>query len=470
MQLTMRYIDINHTVCLICLIIVINIFLNLQVKRFYKVLLHSGILMLLMCIAMANANAQLLEGKGKLKTANKEKRVKPLHKPGKDAKPDKEGREVVKKEKVRYSKKTEYKSSPTKTTSGSTGFKDAPRPKVKYGKKNASTKREEVNPKYSPKSNSTKRENVDPKYSKDAGSTRREAVYPKYSRESGSTKREEVYPKYSKESGSTKREEVYPKYSKDRNSEKRVTIYPRYSKAQDNSKRVEVNPRYSIRGKVKREEVHPLYSVREKPERIEVNPRYSKDQGYERQKNVVPRSISGSFKREKYDVSPRYSIHEPFEQKKRQTPLSISGESMVYDNTKERRKNAVKNDPIYSQFKGFDKKESGPNTKGISKQNSEFAGFNRAERKNNSKAVSADYSKYEGPYAIKPLKRKSNMHPSAAYLGGEDMSNRKVKKIKREFNILWVRLNGNKNIPDNVRKQDKEKPKRDKKEGDIWVY
>ncbi len=104
---------------------------------------------------------------------------------------------------------------------------------------------------------------------------------------------------------------------------------------------------------------------------------------------------------------------------------------------------------MYSEYRGFIKVPTQKAEKRL--------GENKAER----------YAGYTGDFKIK--KRKGDIHPSVAYISGSKINSRKLRKEWRELNIVWVRINGNKEVAKGV-KNEPDKPKYDKKEREIWAY
>lgn len=81
------------------------------------------------------------------------------------------------------------------------------------------------------------------------------------------------------------------------------------------------------------------------------------------------------------------------------------------------------------------------------------------------RSVQNDYAKYIGKQ--KKQKKEKGMHPSANHLKVKNTKSEWVRNSRRKFNVIWVRINGNKTQP----KTDKQKPKKikfDKDEKDIW--
>jgi len=88
---------------------------------------------------------------------------------------------------------------------------------------------------------------------------------------------------------------------------------------------------------------------------------------------------------------------------------------------------------------------------------------NKAYLKGNSTLM----SNYEGDIKVK--KRKGgDMHPSIAYISGKKFKSNNWKERWRKLNILWVRLNPGKEVPDGPKQ--KVKVKYDKEERDLWTY
>lgn len=104
---------------------------------------------------------------------------------------------------------------------------------------------------------------------------------------------------------------------------------------------------------------------------------------------------------------------------------------------------------MYSEYKGFVKVPTQKAEKRL--------GENQAER----------YAGYIGDFKIK--KGKGDLHPSVAFISGSKINSRKLRNEWRELNIVWVRINGNKEVAKGV-KNEPDKPKYDKREREIWAY
>jgi len=109
--------------------------------------------------------------------------------------------------------------------------------------------------------------------------------------------------------------------------------------------------------------------------------------------------------------------------------------------------------------------------KGFAMMYSEYQGFikvptQKAEKRLNENKADR-YAGYTGDFKIK--RRKGDIHPSVAYVSGSKINSRKLRKEWRELNIVWVRINGNKEVSKGV-KSEPDKPKYDKKEREIWAY
>jgi hypothetical protein len=81
--------------------------------------------------------------------------------------------------------------------------------------------------------------------------------------------------------------------------------------------------------------------------------------------------------------------------------------------------------------------------------------------------LAAKTAKYEGK--MKTQKRNNKMHPSASYVYGKRASSFNQKELFRKLNVYWVRMNKNKDQPESVKDTPK-KLKFDKSEKDIWNY
>ncbi len=87
---------------------------------------------------------------------------------------------------------------------------------------------------------------------------------------------------------------------------------------------------------------------------------------------------------------------------------------------------------------------------------------NRPDHSWNANAI----ANYLGPYKMK-VKYAKHQHPSYKYKKAAYVSNDFFREAMRKWNIMWVKLNGNKEQPQAV-KDKISKPKFDRKEREIW--
>lgn len=241
---------------------------------------------------------------------------------------------------------------------------------------------------------------------------------------------------------------------------------PKYSKSTTNvgSSRG-VNPKFSVftAGQVRGRKINPRYTkmnagdVREK----KINPRYTKtNAGEVRGRKINPRYSQWKQAGKIVVVNPRFS-----------TPPT-------YSKTKppgNRKKGFL---PAINLYRKPPKHKPGPN--------SEYAGamkekvqkpFAAGEHNQNIKSYkkftrgkllfspSAKMANYEAK--TKKRRKGKDAYPSANHISAKYYKSRTVREAKRKFNVIWVRMHGNKIQPDAVKKKPK-KSKFDKDEIEIW--
>ena len=175
-----------------------------------------------------------------------------------------------------------------------------------------------------------------------------------------------------------------------------------------------------------------------------------------RQMKISPRYSPGSpFQGKDFKVDPRYTnLNYDFkEYKKRQRQNSFSNYpwGTYQGDEKGNRKWVVKLSNIKRSYSTY--RFEGPIKSVI-------------ENKDQYKSSSSETSSYQGLVKNKWSKKK-DMHPSAKYHSAMNVSNDQLREAMRKWNIFWVRMNRNKEMPDGV-KEKVSKPKFDKKETEIW--
>ncbi|MEO9854154.1 MAG: hypothetical protein ABJE80_05985 [Reichenbachiella sp.] len=241
---------------------------------------------------------------------------------------------------------------------------------------------------------------------------------------------------------------------------------PKYSKppSREGSSR-NVNPKFSVitAGQVKGRKINPRYTKHNAGEGADrnVNPRYTKtNAGEVGGRNINPRYSQWKQAGKVVVVNPRFS-----------TPPS-------YSRTKppgNRKKGFL---PTLNLYRKPPKYKPGPN--------SEYAGamkrkvqrpFHVGDHNQNIKSYkkftsrplffspNAKMANYE--IKTKKMRKGRDMYPSANYLSAKYYKSRTIRDVKRKFNVVWVRMHGNKIQPNAVKKKSK-KAKFDKDEIEIW--
>lgn len=275
-------------------------------------------------------------------------------------------------------------------------------------------------------------------------------------------------PKYSKTTsrvGSSKK--VNPKFSVTTAGQvKGKKISPRYTK--NNAGQVshkKVNPRFTVlnSGQVKGKKINPRFTTTNagQVKGRKIDPRYTKTTAGQVKGKPINIRYSQWKQNDKITlVKPRFS-----------TPPS-------YSKTKppgNRKKGFL---PSLELYRKPPKHKPGPN--------SEYAGaikkkvqrpFHVGDHNQNIKSYSkftdrkllfspsSQFANYESK--TKKRRKGRDMHPSANHIAAKYYKSRTVRDVRRKFNVVWVRMHGNKIQPDAVKKKTK-KVKFDKDEIDIW--
>ena len=295
----------------------------------------------------------------------------------------------------------------------------------------------------------------------------RPIVAPKYSAGSPFRKskpRSNPAPRYSKSQVWSKQDlAIGPRYSNTKTfRSSNITVSPRYSRHQVWSKKdVAVSPRYSTNERVtSASKVTPRYSIPNvwSKDDLFTSPRYSLGNPYKGEKYTpAPRysskqiwskgdltksprySPANPFKGEKYEIAPRYSVSQIWSKE----DLSVA--------------------PRYSLGNPYDgyKYQNLPPRYSENKHRFEL---NKRQRKENA-IMEFETPYFTGNYKAR-WKNHADMHPSFNHHKANSSSDI-VRESMREWNIFWVRLNGNKQDSEGV-KEKVPKPKFDRKEAEIW--
>lgn len=291
------------------------------------------------------------------------------------------------------------------------------------------------------------------KYSKGsskAGSSR--GINPKYSvANAGQVKSKKVNPRYSvANTGQVKGKKINVRYTQSHagaGMDRKVS--PRYSVLNAGQvKGKKVNPRFTVAnaGNVKSKKISPRYTQTNAGEvkGKKINPRYSQWKQVGKVQVIKPR----------FTVPPTYS---------RTKPAGNRNKGFL---------------PNFNLYRKPAKHKAGPNSQyaGVMKNkyqkplpvgdhNQNIKSYTKFSNRNMRFSPNAEMANYE--LKTKKRRKKSNMHPSANYLSAKYYKSRSVRNTKRKFNVVWVRMNGNKIQPDAVKKKTK-KAKFDKDEIDIW--
>ena len=367
------------------------------------------------------------------------------------------------------------------------------------------------NPRYSrnPGFDRTKRYAASPRYSVPQPRVSPQSVSPRYSQSQGFVVKKGGYvigfkktagllpiakagPRYSKAQKTVSPRSVSPRYSKDRGIEPPSSVSPRYSQSQGfvTNKSKWVFGFKKTPGLFPIAKAGPRYS---KAQRIvspsSVSPRYSKDRGIEPPSSVSPRYsqspgvvkkggwVFGFSKTAGFlpiaKAGPRNSKEAGFYRPGSGVNRSVSEDARQFTlPPKENRRDNNYNPLVSSQVPVVTTKRWQRNyRKDINEWITGWQGdqtrVSEFGQKLQDKGFALMYSNYTGGYKIK--RGKGDSHPSIVYISGKKINSRKLRREWREFNIVMVRINGNKEVAEGV-KNGPDKPKYDKKEREIWNY
>lgn len=310
-----------------------------------------------------------------------------------------------------------------------------------------------------------------PRYSKDPGIVPPGKVSPRYSKAPKPVSPASVSPRFSEEQGfvTNKSKWVFG-FKKTPGPFPIVKAGPRYSKAQRIVPPGSVSPRYSQEQGFVVKKGGWVFGFKKTPGLLPIakeGPRVSKEAGFYKPSDGIDRSVSAGYSQ--FSLPPKEkrsnNHHNPI--------VSTAIPEMKL--TRRQRNFTKKYNEMITGWQGYDTRVSKLaeklQDKGYALMYSEYQGFlkvpteKRADRLAENKA--GDYADYTGGFKIK--RRKGEMHPSIAYISGKKINSRKLRKEWRELNIIFVRLEGNKEIAKGV-KNGPDKPKYDRKERDIWNY
>lgn len=308
------------------------------------------------------------------------------------------------------------------------------------------------------------------KYSKTSskeGSSR--GINPKYSvANAGQVKGKKISPRYSvANAGQVKSKKVSPRYSVANAGQvkgKKINIRYTQSHAGAGMDR-KVSPRYSVlnAGQVKGKKINPRFTIANagNVKSKKISPRFTQtNAGEVKGKNINPRYSQWKQAGKVVVVKPRFTVPPTYSRTK---PAGNRNKGFL-PNFNLYRKPAKHKAGPNSQYAGVMKnKYQKPLAVGDHNQN--IKSYTKFSNRNLRFSPNAQMANYE--LKTKKRRKKSSMHPSANYLSAKYYKSRSVRNTKRKFNVVWVRMNGNKIQPDAVKKKTK-KAKFDKDEIDIW--
>ncbi len=307
-------------------------------------------------------------------------------------------------------------------------------------------------------------QNKSPRYSSGgmAGVLRSKQSSPRYSSSSSSFSKNRiaVSPRYSSGSQFSRKDQPSPtRYSMGSpfSPKERGQVAPRYSAGSPFTKKDQgASSRYSAGKPFSRKDVA-------------VSPRYSGGSPFgPKDQKAAPRYSAGSpFGKNDQGVSPRYSAGSPYNDMNWDwIKPAYSTNKHRFDVNKKKRQEYVYDD-TEANYQGFSRKRlnwlySVENIV-LSNKTKSFEASAKIPRYDPQQQKSS--SDYMGNYKLKWINT-HEMHPSSKYSHAHQDSEM-LRKSLRKWNLMWTRMNGNKEQPDAV--TDKiSKPKFDRKEAEIW--
>ncbi|MGL1888522.1 MAG: hypothetical protein OCD76_18560 [Reichenbachiella sp.] len=435
--------------------------------------------------------AQLLEDRGKLKTAK-------VKRPG-------------------------FKSSSRSVKQPkSSGKRNVQKPFTpKYTQENAGAyKTRKTNPKYSQPSKSKSRYAATPRYTKkNAGQFgHKMRASPRYTQENagqfGHKKR--ASPRYTKENAGQfgHKMTINPRYTQENAGQfgHKMKINPRYT--QENAgqfgHKMKINPRYTQENAGQfghKMKINPRYTQENAGQfghKMKINPRYTQENAgqFGHKMTINPRytqenagqfghkmKINPRYTQEnagqfghKMTVNPRYTQENAGQSGHKMTVkprYSTPPNYVAYPASKQRSGflptiNLLPGKSKSNHKQGKESSAIGPKIKQENSPPNTVAQHNKtvkSYKKHSTASVfrfnipNSDVAKFHG--STKRQKKGKDMHPSANYLWAKNSTSQTVRNTKRKANIAWVRVNGNQVQPDAVKKK-VGKAKFDKEEKDIW--
>ncbi|UXX79771.1 hypothetical protein N7E81_01435 [Reichenbachiella carrageenanivorans] len=385
--------------------------------------------------------AQLLTDRNKLKTAKRESGFLQFKKKSKVKKPSGKHKTIA-------ARKTRSTTPATKA-----GGKQKVNPKFSVTTAGQARNRK-ISPRYSQNNaGQVKGKKVSPRFSQNnAGQVKGKKVNPRYTQSNaGQSDNKKIVPRFSIiNAGQVDGKKIAPRFSPPSTSHlKGKKISPRYTQSHAGQSGVKkISPRFSVMtaGQVKSKKINPRFTqtnagqVKGKA----INPRYSEWKQAGKVVIVKPR----------FTTPPTYSRTKPAGNREKGF---LPGFNLY-------RKPAKHKPGPGSQYAGATKeKVQKPNHAG--EHNKNIKSYKKYKNKSMMFSPNSQVSNFE--LKTKKMRKKRDMHPSANYLSAKYYKSRTVRNTKRKFNVMWVRMYGNKTQPDAVKKKTK-KAKFDKDEIEIW--
>lgn len=277
-------------------------------------------------------------------------------------------------------------------------------------------------------------------------------VNPKFSvRTAGQVKRSKISPRYTQtNAGEFRGKKSNPRYTQTNAGEvKGKKIKPRYTQTNAGEvKGKKINPRYTQTnaGEVKGKKINPRYSEwKQAGKVIVVKPRFTTPPTYTRTKPPGNR---------KKGFLPNFNLY-------RKPPKHKPGPHSEYAGSM---KEKVQKPGPNSEYAGA-MKEKVQKPFPAGEHNKNIKSYKKFTNRNLIFSPGAKLANFEAK--TKKRRKGHDAYPSANYISAKYYKSRTVREVKRKFNVIWVRMHGNKIQPDAVKKKSK-KAKFDKDEIEIW--
>lgn len=226
-----------------------------------------------------------------------------------------------------------------------------------------------------------------------------------------------------------------------------------------------INPKFSVltAGQVRGRKINPRYNKTNAGEvkGKRINPRYTKtNAGEVKGRRINPRYSEWKQTGKIVVVNPRFSTPPTYSRTK---PPGNRKKGFLSDFNLYRKPPKHKPGPNSEYAGAMKERVQKPFAAGEHNQN--IKSYKKFTNRNLMFSPSAKMANFEAK--TKKRRKGKDSYPSANYLSAKYYKSRTVREVKRKFNVIWVRMHGNKIQPDAVKKKTK-KSKFDKDEIEIW--